>query len=71
MRLYELIDYEPKKSNITAHTNMSRILNKTRGQEVGGGAFGSVYDTQSNKRLKISNPNIFYLIDELFLYQIK
>lgn len=51
MRLYELIDYEPKKSNITAHTNMSRILNKTRGQEVGGGAFGSVYDTQSNKRL--------------------
>lgn len=51
MRLYELIDFNPKQSKIGAHDNKRRVQNKTQSKVVGDGAFGTAYDTQSNKRL--------------------
>jgi hypothetical protein len=51
MRLYELIDFSPKQSKIGAYDNKQRVQNKTQSRIVGDGAFGTAYDTRSNKRL--------------------
>ncbi len=51
MRLQELIDFEPRKSTKTRLGYNDRTLDATDASKIGGGAFGSAYDTKSNKRL--------------------
>jgi hypothetical protein len=51
MKLYELIDFEPKQSKHGAHDAKNKITTKTNAKFIGAGAFGAAYDTQSNKRL--------------------
>ena len=51
MKLYELIDFEPKPSKHDVKDTKNKIANKTNSKFIGAGAFGAAYDTQSNKRL--------------------
>lgn len=51
MKLYELIDFEPKLSKHSALDNKDRIRKNTGADQVGNGVFGTAFDTQSNKRL--------------------
>lgn len=51
MRLYELIDFEPKPSNQSAVSYSQRLRKATNPKHVGSGSFGSAYATDSPKRL--------------------
>ena len=51
MKLYELIDFTPKLSKHDASDNRNRLRKNTNADSVGSGAFGTAYDTKSNKRL--------------------
>lgn len=49
MKLYELINFEPKKSNKTYPGYRSRLRN-IGADELGSGSFGATFDTKSEKR---------------------
>ncbi len=49
MRLFEIIDFEPKQSNRTSH-DYERVLDRGQGKWIGSGARSEVYDLNSKKR---------------------
>jgi hypothetical protein len=51
MRLFELIDFEPRDSIQTANKIKNRISSNTTAKNIGQGAFATAYDTGSAKRL--------------------
>lgn len=51
MRLYELIDFEPKKSKQTRWSQDYKTASGTKSKELGQGSFGTAYDIDSPKRL--------------------
>ncbi len=51
MRLYEIIDFTPRKSQSRNADYISNLDDKTSAKPIGKGAFGTGYQTDSNKRL--------------------
>ena len=51
MKLYELINFEPKQSSQDRVNYSQKVRAKTNAKSLGAGAFGAAYDINSNKRL--------------------
>jgi len=51
MRLYELIDFDPKQSNQSVGSYSQRVQRATNPTHMGHGSFGAAYATDSPKRL--------------------
>jgi hypothetical protein len=50
MRLYELIDFEPKNTKRDLNKHLQNVQSKTSAKEIGSGSFSSVFATDSPKR---------------------